>query len=92
MAEDQNNSDVTENAVAQLAPITAELRSRLPDDLTDDDWLAIGWALSDAIKLGMRLGIAEVSGTVMEAAREQGIDLRLYPQIIDPSEDEPRYP
>lgn len=57
-------------------------------NLSEADEARIAHALVEALKTGIRVGMAEVAATAMEEARKHGVDIDLHPSLHDPNDDE----
>lgn len=83
-----DDHDITANAAAQIAPLAEALFGGLRADFDESDAELISLALIDALKVGIRLGGAEVAGTIRESLAHRGINLDVYLTVVDPSDQD----
>jgi hypothetical protein len=86
--QNEAGSDATATVAALIRPIAQRMWDGLDADLSEADEGRIADALVEAVKTGIRVGMAEVAATVTEEARKQGVDISVFPSLHDRSDDE----
>jgi hypothetical protein len=70
-----------------IREISRKMLDEMDADL-EDDALHVGMALTEAFKAGIRVGAAEVIGSVTDQAKGQGVTFDLHFHLVDASDDE----